>query len=254
MWDELPSGRAHPRDLRSWGRFITEASAASATFLLSLAVFSFAGLNAIQGSRIILLPPEYLTLYRDGVGEAAVLGVVADVSMVNAASQDYGDVATDVRLSLQPRGEGGSSLEFRMDTIADAIPLGRGQEALAQQQGESCPLGSRCVVNSGLVVIQRPKQLLDVPGGGSRTSSLGFLLVDYLCEGAVKVCKEFGAFPRSLEALKARPDFNVRIRMDFHGDGVKRVECRLQLTARQMEQVFDRLENRGWASLQCARN
>ena len=251
VWDELPSGPPPRERRRFWPRSISEAGAAFATFLLSLAVFSVAGLNAVRGSRIVMIQPEHVTFYRDGEGDASVLALALNLPMVNAASQDYGDVATEVQLVISPRRSKKDAVRFRMDGFAEAVPLGKGQEARAGRQADACPLGARCISNGTLVVTQRPRQLLDVPGGGSRTAALGFILLSLACEGPADACAEFRDFRSASAALQRRAGQHYRIQIRFHGDGVKEIDCRTGADPASFQGAFERLEDKGWATLPC---
>lgn len=252
MWDELPSADEPRRPrIRSWGRFISEAGAATATFLLSATVFAASGLSALRGPEIKVLPPDHIRLYRDGVGDKAVLSVAVDAKILNEASREYGDVMTASTVSL---GTGATAPSFRLETLVDMVlsPTPRAQaRAWVAEQVRACRVGTRCVPTENLLVIETPAMLLDVPGAGSRSETLGFLLVDYKCAPETAPCRAFRTYEQSVAWLKARERITFTLALHFNNDGEKRIVCRSDRSAAEMDAVYTYLEMTGWADIPC---
>lgn len=80
--------------------------------------FATAALNvffAMRGPEIVIQPPHNLLLYRDGKGDASVLGMAVRLEMLNSVS-DYSDVLLSV--GLQPQKDGP---EFLQEGLAKAV-------------------------------------------------------------------------------------------------------------------------------------
>lgn len=247
VWDELPSGRERRRDVRSWTRFITEAGAASASFMLSLAVFSVAGLNAFRGSQMVVLPVEQVLLYRDGVGDRATLSMALPVKMINAAGRDYGDVMVDAQVTIAPKRPGGA-LQFGLQTFVEPV-------FALDPNGPSpvCSYDVRCVALKGTWIIERPAALLDVPGSSSRTQWLGFRLESALCKGDSARCAQFYNFDSATRALGTGAGLRFDATLAFHGDGTFKVSCIVnEANQGGRAAIIDYLRSRGWTNLTCA--
>ncbi len=80
---------------------VTEAGAAFAAFLVSLTVLLLGGFQHFRGSEIVVLPPQYVFLYRDApTPDTDALVLAVEAGMINTASADYGDVAVQAYAAL----------------------------------------------------------------------------------------------------------------------------------------------------------
>lgn len=248
MWDELPSGPARRQSARSWGRFITEATAASASFMLSLAVFSVAGLNALRGPEMKVVPPESFLLYRDGSADRAQLVLAMEVRMINEANTAYGDVLVQANAGITVADDGPTA-GFETDTLIEDVFT-----MTPEKQAENCSFGARCVVATGHLFIERPYKLLDIAGAASRTEQLGFTLGDHRCEAAQPaLCGRFDNFNTSVRHLRTSRPLSVELTLRFNGDGQKTVLCTSTSDPAKLAAIFNYLETRGWTTVTCER-
>lgn len=237
--ERLHEERRHRRHRR-----ITEAGVAMAALFVSLAVFLINGVVYLRGSRIVVLDPEVVVFYRDAGPNGASLWIALQAQMINAAAADYGDVVVKASAAIGPkRGQRGS---FPYTTLVEPVMSREVDKAVA-----TCPQGARCIPNTGFYAIERPRRLLDVPGGSSRSEHLGFMIERVVCEGDPSFCTTFTGFDAALEHLRSRPDPVIRMTLTFQFDGEEAVECRLPADPAQRAAIFDYLEEKGWASVKC---
>jgi hypothetical protein len=250
--DEIGSAAVAQLKTARWR--IAEAGAAIAAFLLSLGVFMLGGLQSLRGSEIVVLPPDHIILYRDAPAEdQGVLVVAAETGLINTAAPDYGDVAARAYLSVQ----GAEGLRFPHEARVEPVYVRPDED-----RQSACPVDARCIVptpmggqapenaNSALLVIERRRDLLVVPGGSGRSSWMSFSLSD--CRGEEGSCHAFRNFSGSLAELRSLPDPVFQITLDFHSDGSKTATCGLEGRGPEDRAAFfNFLEERGWAVLRC---
>lgn len=250
MWDELPPGEEkRRRDFRRWGRFITEATAATGTLLLSATVFGTAAFFALRGSEMVVLPPEQILFYRDGAGDAAVLSVAFPARIINVASQDYGDVVRRVSLEISPSRRGTDAAFDYVNTIVEQTTTSPTEAA---KQAQVCRLGVNCLAIEHLLVLEHPPDLLSFPGGIGRAENLGFVLAPRYCRG--DGCVRFSSFKQVMASLRSDSALRFVLKLDFHSDGRTTATCSLSnLGSDARREAFDYLERHGWAELNCDR-
>lgn len=244
-------GASPPAQLKTARWRIAEAGAAIAAFLLSLGVFLLGALQSLQGAEIVILPPESVYLYRDATSpENDALVLAAEIGMINTARPDFGDVATEVTLDIATLADAAFPYEGRIEPI---------HLALGEDRASACPIEARCIAPAGLepldrprpglLIVERRRALLSVPGGASRSDWLSFSFND--CQGAA--CEPFQDFQTAVARLRGAPDVRFRITLDFHSEGRKVIYCGLDDAPQPgyREAFFDFLEERGWASLRC---
>lgn len=233
---------------------ITEAGAAVAAFLLSLSIFLLGTFQSIRGAEIVLLPPQYVFLYRDAptpTTDALVLAV--ETGMINTARADYGDVA--VQAYAEVAGTSVEAARFPYDASVEPVNL-------PYEEGRKidCPVDARCVMAAGsappepgrmgLMILERRPELLSVPGGASHSAWLGFAFGN--CRGQSATCDQFVNFDDALRQLRNAPELSFRVTLDFHSDGRKTIRCAFEEQGAASRQKFlDFLEERGWATLRC---
>lgn len=244
MWDELPSGPERRGRPRFWPRSISEAGAATATFLLSAAVFSVAGLNALRGPEIDVLQADVFYLYRDGQGDRSELLLAVPVQIINEASRDYGDVLTNVRASFDGGRKNGAW--FEVETLVDDVFT-----LSAEKDAAQCAIGSRCIAATGHLFIERNFELLDVNGAASRTEQLGFILSDNQCTGAQTRCAEFASYAAATRTLAQRRPVRLDLRLEFNNDGRKELTCVSTRDPKKLAAIFAYLETRRWTTIRC---
>lgn len=235
---------------------ITEAGAAFAAFLLSLSIFLLGTFQWLRGAEIVLLPPEYVFLYRDApTPTTAVLVLAVQTGMINTARSDYGDVAVEAYAEVA--GTPSEIARFPYDAALEPVTL-----PAHQDRTHACPVDARCFLATGLeppppgrmglLVIERRPELLSVPGGSSRSDWLGFAFGN--CRGQTDQCERFQTFDGALQQLRNAPELSFRITLDFHSDGPKTLACALEDESVEKRREFlDFLEERGWAALRCRR-
>jgi hypothetical protein len=118
-------------------------------------------------------------------------------------------------------------------------------------QVRACEVGVRCVATANALIIEREKRLLDIPGAGSRTEKLGFLLQSYQCEGPAVRCAEFDGYRQTLATLKRQGQLRAYVTLHFNRDGEKRLACFGSVDPRKIDAVYTYLEENGWATFAC---
>lgn len=234
--------RAHLRRLR-----INEAGVALAALLVSLTALGVNFFNYRRGSEMVVLQPTEVYFYNKAAAGKGSYAVSVETAMVNA-SRDYGDVV--VSAALRFNGGGGEEVRFPYQATVEPV-VSRD----AKRAAEDCPLGARCVVQTGMYVIERPRTLLDVAGGSSRTQHLSFPLEAWNCRGKEEICATFQVGAASLEALRRGPELRFAVELDFQFDGRRTLDCTISETAATgraaRAAVLDYLETKGWASAPC---
>ncbi|WP_332678480.1 hypothetical protein [Brevundimonas sp.] len=253
---EPPTTPARKDELKTARWRITEAGAAVAAFLLSLSIFLLGTFQSIRGSEIVLLPPQYVYLYRDAPTPSTdVLMLAVETGMINTARADYGDVA--IQAYAEIAGTQAAVARFPYDGSLDPVTLPVGLDRTAD-----CPIDARCVPATGLgppkpgrmglMVIERRPELLTVPGGSSNSVWLGFSFAN--CRGQSTTCDRYSSFKDALKQLRRAPDLSFRVTLDFHSDGRKTILCAFDREgATSRREFLDFLEERGWATLTCRR-
>ena len=237
--ERLHEERRHRRHRR-----ITEAGVALAALFVSLSVFMVNGALFLRGSEIAMLPPETVLFYRDTGPNGSSLWIAMQARMINAAAADYGDVAVRASVAMAPkRHERG---RFRHEALIEPALSPNAEEA-----AKNCPQGARCIWNTGFYVIKRPRKLLDVPGGTSRSEHLAFLIEPMQCEGEKAFCDAFGGFEEAVSHLRSQQRPVIRMTLTFHFDGEQVVECWLPPDPAQRVAIFDYLVEKGWAEVAC---
>jgi len=245
---------ARKDELKTAGWRVTEAGAAVAAFLLSLSIFLLGTFQSIRGAEIVLLPPQYVYLYRDAPKpETGVLVLAVEAGMINTARADYGDVAIQVYAELA--GTTAETARFPYDASVEPVTL-------PHEDGQwiECPVDARCVEAAGSVpiqagqmslrIIERRPELLSVPGGSANSAWLGFAFGH--CRGESDACGEFQSFEDALQKLRDAPELAFRVTLDFHSDGRKTIFCAFEKNdAASRQRYLDFLEKRGWATLRC---
>ena len=240
--ERLKEERSHRRHRR-----VTEAGVALAALFVSLAVFMVNGAVYLRGSEIAVLPPEQIWLYREEGPGGATLWVAVPALMINAARADYGDVVVHAHAALGRR-EQLRQARFAYNALTEPTLTPQVAKSV-----ENCPQGARCLPATGMYVIERPKRLLDVPGGASRSEQLAFQIEPINCEGDRTECARFSGYEASVQYLRAQPRPVISVEFQFHFDGRKRVECELTSDPQALAAIFSYLEEKGWASPACER-
>jgi hypothetical protein len=239
--ERLHEERRHRRHRR-----VTEAGVALAALFVSLAVFLVNGALFIRGSEIAVLEPDEIVFYRDAGPNGASLWFAMQTQMINAAAGDYGDVVVNASAAIGPeKGERG-----RFPYMGLVEPI---MTLHAEKAAEDCPEAARCIVNTGFYAIQRPRRLLDVPGGSSRSEHLAFMVEEVTCQGDPAFCASLTGFDAALDHLRSRSDPVIRMNLTFHFDGEQSVVCRLPSDGTRRAAIFDYLQEKGWAAVPCER-
>lgn len=210
-----------------------EQSLSLAAFVMSLGITLINVYYAMRGSEIAVDQPRQIILYRDGEGSASVLTAAVRVDALNVAD-GYGDVLKEATLSFD---HDRSSFEYQ-GTIKTVF-VGESKAA-----SPPCELGLRCLTLPGLFVVERSDEILDVPSGAARAYQLTFPAVQWNCRGSDPRCKSFGNFATSLRLIHGR-DLAARVKLRFHGDGSRTLECR----AANFDASY--LAKIGWVSISC---
>lgn len=217
---------------RSDGRLrFPQISLALSAFIMSLVVTLIGAYYALQGPEIVVRPPEQVVLYRDGDKDAAILGIALRLDMINGAS-DYGDVMLDGELT-----PGAGQAVFAFQSVLKPIFT-----ASAPEAARSCDLGSRCIGHPGLLLIEQPDALVDVPGGAAKAMHLSFPMAEWNCTG--QRCRAFGTFDQAVAALAGQP-LRLKLNLKFNSDGERTIICGgSAIDANYLKQV-------GWVSIAC---
>lgn len=233
------TGRRHRRRARRW---VTQESVGAAAFLLGL---SLAGVNVVQAIRgpdiVVAVQPESIYLYRDAGPHLQTLSMAVRVPLVNRASADYGDVVRTVHATLSPLSRRDGP-RFPYQSLAEPT-FPRADQV---QSAVGCDIRTRCVVNRGIVVLERERQLVDLPGGAARDQYFGFNLDRAYCESTAAACAPFGDFDSAVRALATAP-MRVSIAVTFTSARRREAQCAIQLTPARA----DYLRDRGWVAVPC---
>lgn len=202
--------------------------------MLSLVVALINVYYAVRGPEVVVQPADQIILYRDGEGDDAILAIAVPVMMINAASAEHGDVLVEATLRPGPDGDA-----YRYQTLV--LPIFT-QDAPAAR--EKCEVGTRCIVFSDLVLVERTDEIIDVPGGSARSRYLSFQLTPPYCEGPAAVCDRYPDFRTAVTRLNGKP-LALQIRLDFHSDGQRVMTCRVP----RLDLSY--LLQEGWTALAC---
>ena len=215
-----------------WRRFPRVTLALSA-FIMSLVVTLISAYYALQGPEVLVRPPQQVLLYRDGEGDRSILGFGIRLDMINGAS-DYGDVMLEAELS-----PAGSDVSFKFQNVLRPVFTGGSTKAESD-----CELGSRCIDLPGLLLIEQPDTLVDLPGGSAKAMHLSFPAAQWNCSGSPQACARYATFDSASAALASRP-LDIRMTLKFNRDGQRRIRCR----GGKIDLAY--LRKLGWMTLAC---
>lgn len=225
---------------------INEAGVALAALALSATALGINFFNYSRGSEVVVLQPEDILLYRQGTAEEGVLTFAVQAAMVNA-SRDYGDVVVAAQASLLPQA---GSVIFAYQNVIEPVRSDDVKAAVAD-----CPDGVRCIAETGFYIMERPKTLLDVPGGGSRTTFLAFPLETWNCRGTEEACTEFQTYAGAMGALRTAETVTFEVVLRYQFDGEHTLRCTLSETAvpgrANRAGILDYLDDKGWTQSAC---
>ncbi len=233
---------ASARKRRRRRRWLTQESVGAAALILSLSIAGVNAWQAMRGADIVALPPEEVVFYRDAGPVSAGLSIAVRAPLMNRAGADYADVVTDVVATLHT-ANGRAAPAFAHQSIAEPIFTQRDTAMLAQ----ACDVRVRCVPLTGMLVIERLRQVVDLPGGAVRDQHFGFVLDRAYCRPAGAVCADYRNFDGALAALANRP-LRVSIAFEFSGDRTRGVTCATTMTAAHAAY----LRRTGWVALPCS--
>lgn len=240
------------RQLRRRRFKLTEAGVALAALLVSATAFMVSGAMYLRGSEIVGTPPETILIYRDAGPTGAELWIAVPVSLINAASTDYGDVVTSATLRLVNQE---NAVHFNYEAIVESVmvpgPNPVTMTRRVERAIETCPTGARCIAGLGHYVIERPKRLLDVPGGGSRSEHLAFQLTTTSCRGSPGACSVYGGYDRAVSALRRKPGLTVRVDLEFQFDDPQQLLCTVDTRYASWTAILAYLERTGWVTGAC---
>lgn len=228
--EEASAGSEGSRGRFRWFPRVTLALSA---FIMSLAVTLISAYYALQGPEVLVRPPEQVLLYRDGEGSQSILGFGIQLDMINGAS-DYGDVMLEAELS-----PANSDVAFGFQNVLRPVFTGS-----AKASTDDCALGSRCIGHPGLLLIEQPDTLVDLPGGAARAMHLSFPAAQWNCRGPEQACARYAAFDQAAAAVAAGP-LDLSIRLTFNRDGERTVRC----TGGKISLAY--LQKLGWVTLAC---
>lgn len=228
---ETPPPTDTPAPPRRWRKFMTLGVAG---FTLSITLAAINVFYALRGSVMVIRPAQQVLLYRDGEGDSAILVAVTRLAMVNTADSANGDVLMEAVLRPEPGAPGFAAT----GTVTTAFTPD------AKAAAEKCELGARCVPLSGLLVMEKGDQLLDIPGGSVRDLYLSFPLANWNCNGAAPACARYGNFGQAAGALAGRP-LAFTVSLKFYGDGSRELDC----AAKPVDATY--LARNGWTALNC---
>lgn len=224
---------------------ITEVTVAIAALLLSASAFIGNALLYLRGSTMAVLPPDKFVLYRDTGPNGSDLYLAVPVSIINAASPDFGDVVTRATASIS--SQEGSPGGFAYEAVVEPVVTSQVERGV-----ENCTVGARCIPAVGFYAVESPARLLDIPGGASRTQFMSFWLSSENCTGATSYCSRFKSFENGVAALRQEAAPVITVDIEFYFDGHRSVECALPAAAPQRTAIFDYLVQKGWAMPACA--
>lgn len=210
-----------------------EQSLSLAAFIMSLGITLINVYYSMRGSEIAVDQPRQVILYRDGEGAASVLTAAVRIDAMNVAD-GYGDVLKDASLSFDA-----GRTNFDYQGTVKTVFVGESKAA-----SPPCEIGLRCLNLPGLLLIERSDEILDVPSGAARGYQLTFPAVQWNCRGGDQGCARFGTFDDSSRLLNGR-DLVIRVRLRFHSDGTRMLECR----SARFDSAY--LAKVGWASVPC---
>lgn len=225
---------------------LSEAGVALAALLVSLTVLGVNFYTYRRGSEMVVLQPEQIVFYRepDGQGGPGSLWLAVQVQMVNAA-RDHGDVV--VRASAQVDGRTRRGGAFAFNAMVEPVLTSNVNRAL-----QNCPEAARCLPATGFYVIERPKRLLDVPGGSSRTEFMAFQLEAVNCKSEGDgACLQFSDYPTAMAFLRGQQTADFLFDIEFQFDGTKTMQCALPSDPVGRAAIFDYIDRKGWAMPAC---
>jgi len=223
-----PAERERVRD--AWHRRITIGAAGFFLAVMLAAINAFA---ALRGSVIVVQPPEQAILYRDGVGDKAVLTMAMRLATINAADSQHGDVLMGA--SIAPIA-GGPSFKF----AGTVKPVFTNDPDAASK----CDIGARCITLPGLLAIEQGDEIIDIPGGAVRSPYLTYPITDWNCDGNDKACAQFGTFDEAVTAIAKGPS-RFAVSVNFYSDGKRRITCE----GRKIDLAY--LRKTGWMTVSC---
>ncbi len=250
----------HPADSASEGRLrrsfrrrrfrLTEVGVALAALLVSGTAFLIGGAMYLRGSEIVTVRPETLLLYRDAGPDGAELWLAVPIQLINAASTDYGDVVTRATLRLNG-GAGHFDYETLVEPVFVPAPDRNAMARRVERAIDNCPTGARCIAGIGHYVIERPKRLLDIPGGSSRSEYLGFQLSAYSCRPGGSDCTGFRGFQPTVANLRRQATLTAAVTLQFQFDEPQEVRCTVSTRHATWSSLLAYLERTGWVVAEC---
>ena len=206
---------------------------------LSLIVAIINVYYAMRGPEVVVQRPDQVLLFRDAeagdeTGEFAVLTVAVPMMMINAASAEHGDVMTEATIRLT--ADGG-----RFPYASMVLPIFT-QDAPAAR--EKCEVGTRCLVYSDMVLVERTDEIVDIPGGSAKSRYLSFPLIPFDCEGPKPACGRYANFRQAVAAMEGKP-LSIQLEVDFHSDGRRVITCEVD----RLDLSY--LRDHGWTALRC---
>ena len=215
---------------KPWHRRLNLAISA---FIMSVTITLINAFYSVRGSEVIVLEPEQVILYRDGEGEYAVLGLAIGLPMINAGGGHQGDVL--LKADIQP---GNAAPRFRYMAVVTPVFTD------VPNAAERCALGQRCVPLPGLLIMETPNEVVDIPGGSARSRAFSFVASTGTCARPHARCAAYGNFDQAIRQLGTAP-IQFTVRLEFYGDGDRTIECRTDAAdLRYLREI-------GWVGLAC---
>jgi hypothetical protein len=214
-----------------------EGWVAAAALIISLSTVFTQCYFAIRGPVIETMPVESAIFYRDAGQSGDVLMLALRTTLINTASQDYGDVVKGAALNVPLSN--GREIKFAYD--GQVHPHFTADSALGS---DSCEADATCVTLRGLKVIDRDERLVSLPGGSSRVDYLAFELSGPSCIGARSDCAMFSSFANAAHALSGR---GLRLTIDL--TFLKAARRNLRCTTGAINETY--LNKVEWTNLEC---
>lgn len=201
-----------------------------AGFVMSV-VLTLAGIYGdARGSDIAARPLDKMLLYRDGEGDRSVLNAAFKLILLNAADTSHGDMLLKADLEL-------GGMKFAM--VGTVQPSFTADSDAATK----CPIDSRCIIRPGLVAVEKPDEVLDIPGGSHLLTNLNFPIVASNCIGPPKRCARLSDAAASQALFRNRVD--ARLFLHFYADGEREMRCRVDA----IDHAY--LTKIGWSAIVC---
>ena len=238
--DKPPAGngaqtteRSENASPQSWRRYLSLGLAA---FILSITIALINVFYFLRGAEITVLAPEEVILFRDMGDGSGVLSFAVPVSMINGA-RDRGDVMLDAELRVFA---GGPDFQFE----AAVRPIYSNPHVPCESAA------TRCIALPGITIVESEDDLISVPGGAALARHLSFAMTPSRCLGEARDCARYAQLPLAGRTI-ARHRLSLRVRLNFHDDGQRIIECDVGILSREQRDWF---RANGWVTLPCARS